>query len=665
MYSIHKTDNRNARRRQCIARILAFVLFLGCLWIPKTEVQADNLKMKISASKVKIGKTVTATITVPAGVSATINLSYPQNLLEFSSASETANANGGTVVMTLGGYGGTDSVTTGTIRFTTKGAGEAMLVVSAPTAGNIEGDPVSLGGSSAVITIENEVEEEEKPAEKPEDTPTENSTEKPTEKPEEKPTEKPTETTNQDVTPVKSKDNSLSQLRISAGTLSPVFKYSVLQYSATVDYDVNSIVVSAKTSSDKAKIESVTGADHLSVGENKIRIVVRAENGVTATYTIVVTRKEKEKQPQVNEDTTNVDTSVEGYLLDGKRLYPTTAVPEDFAVDGFASSEITLWDKTYPALRDTFGKGDIYLIYLVNEAGKSGRIGLVMEQDPYTVHNFVSIQGTKGYIIILPDGRDVPEGYIEGMVSLPLEKPCQVNAWYLGDDREFPLIYGVTNEGVFGWYVLDVAQMTYIRYEGVNQGLVDSKVEEPEQPEQSVDTEKNDLQGGYSQDEVDRIQNKTFLILGGAVLVILILIVIIIALVIWGRGGYEYDDEDDEYDVDANTRYMMEAAKSSGRYDKTFYEDGPVRVEDLRVMPPRNTVERRKEDSSEPKEETVEETSEETNESLNEASEPGETLLTDQLADEVQRISTGEMQQELLMEEDLQEEDEDIKFLSI
>ena len=39
------------------------------------------------------------------------------------------------------------------------------------------------------------------------------------------------------------------------------------------------------------------GTVNLKVGENTIKIVVRAENGVKETYTIVVTRKEQESTP--------------------------------------------------------------------------------------------------------------------------------------------------------------------------------------------------------------------------------------------------------------------------------------------------------------------------------------------------------------------------------
>ena len=88
-----------------------------------------------------------------------------------------------------------------------------------------------------------------------------------------------------------SADNSLKALTISPGTLSPAFKGSTTKYTATVDNSVTSIAVSATPVNEKATIESVTGNTNLAVGANVVQIVVKAENGTTATYKITVTRQ--------------------------------------------------------------------------------------------------------------------------------------------------------------------------------------------------------------------------------------------------------------------------------------------------------------------------------------------------------------------------------------
>ena len=73
--------------------------------------------------------------------------------------------------------------------------------------------------------------------------------------------------------------------------MSPAFKGSTTKYTATVDNSVTSIAVSATPVNEKATIESVTGNTNLAVGANVVQIVVKAENGTTATYKITVTRQ--------------------------------------------------------------------------------------------------------------------------------------------------------------------------------------------------------------------------------------------------------------------------------------------------------------------------------------------------------------------------------------
>lgn len=90
----------------------------------------------------------------------------------------------------------------------------------------------------------------------------------------------------------KSGDNSLAELSLSAGELSPAFVYNVTEYTAVVPYEVTSLEVNAKPSNSKAEVESIQGSGELSVGENTVSVTVKAENGAKAVYKIVVTRQE-------------------------------------------------------------------------------------------------------------------------------------------------------------------------------------------------------------------------------------------------------------------------------------------------------------------------------------------------------------------------------------
>ena len=114
---------------------------------------------------------------------------------------------------------------------------------------------------------------------------------------------------------VVSADNNLSFLKISAGTLSPVFAGATTSYSASVGNAVSSITVTPTTADTAARVtvngiavmsKTASGPIALSVGTNTITIVVTGPNGVsTQTYTVTVTRA-----PSTNANLTSIGPSV-------------------------------------------------------------------------------------------------------------------------------------------------------------------------------------------------------------------------------------------------------------------------------------------------------------------------------------------------------------------
>lgn len=92
----------------------------------------------------------------------------------------------------------------------------------------------------------------------------------------------------------------LSGLTLSAGSLTPAFAEGTLNYSATVPYSDSRIRVTPSVSDATATVTvngatvnsgSASGFVDLAVGGNTITVVVRAANGTTQTYTVVVTRE--------------------------------------------------------------------------------------------------------------------------------------------------------------------------------------------------------------------------------------------------------------------------------------------------------------------------------------------------------------------------------------
>ena len=538
----HKDEAGKKRRLRFLSSLFAIVLMLGCIMIPDTNAQASSLSVGVSASSVKIGDTVTVSITVPAGVSATVNVTYPSGTFSFSSASDTASANGGTVSMTIGSYGSSNTKTTGTMKFKAKAAGSATFSASAPIAGNQDGDRVSVGGASASVRVKNEANENN--SNKSDSSNGSNTSDN-----------------NSDDNKTKSADNSLASLTLSSGSLSPAFKYNVTNYTAEVANDVTSVVVSAKTSNANATVESVKGGENLSVGANKIQIVVKAENGVTATYTITVTRKESGDTTDDNTDEPEPDNTDEPqeqcYDIGGVKMYPSEDGDESQIPEGFALSEITLWEKAYPYwVNDTIGS-DVGLIYLVDENKENGAWYRISEASPYEANPFICFKSEYGYIIATPEkmNETAPAGYTSETINI--EGKGVADAFVKAGDEENCLIYAVNQDGVYGLYQYDLQDRTYMRYK---EAPVAEDTQVPEEPTIEDSTKVSDLES----------QNR--LLFYAFIVVVAILLIVIVILVVKRRhDGDDYEDDDDYEEEDEEEEEEEDTDSASN--DVGYHED--------------------------------------------------------------------------------------------
>lgn len=534
----HKDEAGKKRRLRFLSSLFAIILMLGCIMIPDTNAQASSLSVGVSASSVKIGDTVTVSITVPAGVSATVNVTYPSGTFSFSSASDTASANGGTVSMTIGSYGSSNTKTTGTMKFKAKAAGSATFSASAPIAGNQDGDRVSVGGASASVRVKNEANE--------------NNSNK-----SDSSNGSDASDNNSDDNKTKSADNSLASLTLSSGSLSPAFKYNVTNYTAEVANDVTSVVVSAKTSNANATVESVKGGENLSVGANKIQIVVKAENGVTATYTITVTRKESDDNTDEPEPDNTDEPQEQCYDIGGVKMYPSEDGDESQIPEGFALSEITLWEKAYPYwVNDTIGS-DVGLIYLVDENQENGAWYRISEASPYEANPFICFKSEYGYIIATPEkmNETAPAGYTSETINI--EGKGVADAFVKAGDEENCLIYAVNQDGVYGLYQYDLQDRTYMRYK---EAPVAEDTQVPEEPTIEDSTKVSDLES----------QNR--LLFYAFIVVVAILLIVIVILVVKRRhDGDDYEDDDDYEEEDEEEEEEEDTDSASN--DVGYHED--------------------------------------------------------------------------------------------
>ena len=535
-----------------LANMMAIVLLFGCLLVPDIEAKADNLYIALSDTTVKIGDTITVSVTVPAGVSATVNLTYPTDLLTYSSASDTASANAGTVSMTIGSYGSSNKRSVGTVTFQAKSSGKATFSASAPIAGNQEGDRVSVTGASASVNIKNETGDDAENGDNAN----------------------------------KSSDNSLSSLTLSAGKLSPAFKYNITNYTAEVENNVTSVVVSAKANNENATVESVKGGEKLVVGSNKIQIVVKAENGVTATYVVNVTRKaagddDKQKDSEKDEQQDG-DLSQQYYEINGQKLYPATSIPEDVVPQDFEQGTMKLWEKDYPYLYNDKIGSQICLLYLVDENKENGALYMVMDSAPYEAYPYVSFSSEFGYIVVVPDADEttLPAGYKAG--TLDIEGKGSIGAYYYGKDKDVCLVYAVNNEGNYGWYLYDVNERTYMRYLG-NSEADREEIQVPDTEAQSGD--------------VQKLESQNRMIFWAFLIVVLFLLIVIVILVLSRRNRLEHPEEEefeefddfDDFDDEENAEDDSDTLETNS--EDVVKEDEPDGWGDTKSIPNENLPE--------------------------------------------------------------------------
>ena len=535
-----------------LANMMAIVLLFGCLLVPDIEAKADNLYIALSDTTVKIGDTITVSVTVPAGVSATVNLTYPTDLLTYSSASDTASANAGTVSMTIGSYGSSNKRSVGTVTFQAKSSGKATFSAAAPIAGNQEGDRVSVTGASASVNIKNETGDDAENGDNAN----------------------------------KSSDNSLSSLTLSAGKLSPAFKYNITNYTAEVENDVTSVVVSAKANNENATVESVKGGEKLVVGSNKIQIVVKAENGVTATYVVNVTRKaagddDKQKDSEKDEQQDG-DLSQQYYEINGQKLYPATSIPKEVVPQDFEQGTMKLWEKDYPYLYNDKIGSQICLLYLVDENKENGALYMVMDSAPYEAYPYVSFSSEFGYIVVVPDADEttLPAGYKAG--TLDIEGKGSIGAYYYGKDKGVCLVYAVNNEGNYGWYLYDVNERTYMRYLG-NSEADREEIQVPDTEAQSGD--------------VQKLESQNRMIFWAFLIGVLFLLIVIVILVLSRRNRLEHPEEEefdefddfDDFDDEENAEDDSDTLETNS--EDVVKEDEPDGWGDTKSIPNENLPE--------------------------------------------------------------------------
>lgn len=543
--------------------IITLLTLCICLMTPQMHAKAASGKttIAVSAGSLNIGQTVTVTAKAlsASGDSAYANmvLTYDAGILEFVSCNAT-----------YGGGGGSISVASDSFSVTLKAisAGKASISLSA-TDGVIYGTEEeldSMAGSSTSVTVKNEAAGS--------NTGNNNNT---------------GSNTN---TAALSADNSLKALTISPGTLSPAFKGSTTKYTAAVDNSVTSIAVSATPVNEKATVESVTGNTNLAVGANVVKIVVKAENGTTATYKITVTRQaagttgsettttggengdDGNGDSETPEDTEEVDTtetpvSAADVVINNTTYHIADNFTEEQIPADFTEATVNFRGTECRGL--TFDKGTISLIYLEtdNVDATTGRF-FIYDETRDVVYDFMKFTaGESSYVIPLlaPLDSVLPESYVQ--VSLQMPENTVMTAYQLpvedGEEAsDFYIFYGVNQDGTEGWYQYDAAEGTYQRVNGNITETADSSSDDLA----ALQSEYDELSKKYK--DAKSFSRNMIAVL---IFVLAIAVVIILNIVLFGRKKKGKDElledndsenEESEYESDEEDEFVEKSPEA-------------------------------------------------------------------------------------------------------
>lgn len=560
--------------------IITLLTLCICLMTPQMHAKAASGKttIAVSASSLNIGQTVTVTAKAlsASGDSAYANmvLTYDAGILEFVSCNAT-----------YGGGGGSISVASDSFSVTLKAiaAGKASISLSATdgvifsTAEELD----SMAGSSTSVTVKNEAAGSNTGNNSSAGNNGSSGSNGNAGNGSSSGTGSNNNTGSNTNTAALSADNSLKALTISPGTLSPAFKGSTTKYTAAVDNSVTSIAVSATPVNEKATVESVTGNTNLAVGANVVKIVVKAENGTTATYKITVTRQaagnagttggettttggengdDGNGDSETPEDTEEVDTtetpvSAADVVINNTTYHIADNFTEEQIPADFTEATVNFRGTECRGL--TFDKGTISLIYLEtdNVDATTGRF-FIYDETRDVVYDFMKFTaGESSYAIPLlaPLDSVLPESYVQ--VSLQMPENTVMTAYQLpvedGEEAsDFYIFYGVNQDGTEGWYQYDAAEGTYQRVNGNITETADPSSDDLA----ALQSEYDELSKKYK--DAKSFSRNMIAVL---IFVLAIAVVIILNIVLFGRKKKGKDElleddnvelEDAEYDED-------------------------------------------------------------------------------------------------------------------
>ncbi|MBQ8303632.1 MAG: SH3 domain-containing protein [Clostridia bacterium] len=181
-------------------------------------------------------------------------------------------------------------------------------------------------------------------------------------------------------------DNYLSSLSVKGHSFTTAFDKWTSEYGVIVDYEVSSVIIEGTKSNSAATVTGL-GQVSLAVGINRFNVVVTATSGEKRTYTIVITRREKEveKPPEPSIETTeynigqfitgvDLDTTAEGFI---QKLNVKNGTAKLFNADGSEKTSGIVGTGNVVKIYDTTGTEKLsYEVVIYGDVNGDGKLKL-------------------------------------------------------------------------------------------------------------------------------------------------------------------------------------------------------------------------------------------------------------------------------------------------
>lgn len=247
-----------------------------------------------------------------------------------------------------------------------------------------------------------------------------------------------------DPSETKATDNTLSSLVTSKGTLNPVFESATLDYKLVLDADVTAITIDATATDTKASV-SGTGEKTLKPGDNKLEIIVKAEDGSEKTYTINAYVDEKP------------DTFMK---VNGKDYGVIVNVDDVEAPKGFEKTTLSFNGKEIPAWKNT--STNMMLVYLIDE-NKDKHFYIYENGEVTSIYKPISILGHDLAIIDIPE--DMQNRKSMTYVDVEIDN-VKIPGWTFNDESfaNYALVYLMNEKGEKVFYQYEKTSNTLQPY---------------------------------------------------------------------------------------------------------------------------------------------------------------------------------------------------------